>query len=154
MQRRIFIAISAIKTVMKNKFAGRNTHIWSFILGESYKLTWKSTLIQIQISRHFHYLMLVVQSLDLRSRICISYSRLDIWLIYNKIKPIQTLNEIREHDIILLNDRACEPICWTEIYDSFSHSIYTLESDIDMILDYKSNITPKEMYLAVNSFVQ
>ena len=99
-------------------------------------------------------LMLVVRVLGLRSRTCIPYSRLGVRHMYGEIKPVQTMDEIRERGAILLNDRACEPICWAGVYGSFSRSTHTSESDIDMIIGYNPDSTPEEVYQAADSFVQ
>jgi predicted nucleotidyltransferase len=72
----------------------------------------------------------------------------------SEIKPVQSMNEIRKRCALLLNDRECEPICWAGVYGSFSRSKHTPDSDVDMIIGYKSSSTPDEVYLAAGGFVQ
>src|SRR5271169_4823193 len=97
--------------------------------------------------------MLAVRGLRHRSRTCVTCLRFGLRFM-SEIKPVQSIDEIRERGAILLNDRACEPICWVGVYGSFSRSKQTPDSDVDMILGYNSSSTPEGVYLAADSFVQ
>jgi predicted nucleotidyltransferase len=63
--------------------------------------------------------------------------------------PVETVDEIRERIIALVNDPVCKPVCWVGVFGSFSRSTQTAESDVDLIVGYESGDNVGEVFHAV-----
>lgn len=66
---------------------------------------------------------------------------------------VQTVDDIRQQTAILLNDPECEPISWVGLFGSFARSTQSYESDVDLVIGYKTGIEADKIYLAAGNLV-